>query len=350
MGAEPRGWSSRNSSWFAWSTLLRRQLALGRVTLSRVVLRTVALGAVSLATIAPWPTTGALAQSPAPLEVFTCEPYWAALVRKIAPDARVFSATHAFQDPHEIEARPALIAALRRADFAVCTGAGLEAGWLPMLQDRAGNSRVMPGAPAMFIAAEGLRLIEDAHHHSERSKGHVHAEGNPHFHLDPSLYAEVATRLTERLATLDPQRADSYRAHLEAWLPAWRELVARLKLEARPLFGVGVIAEHSSFAYLFRWLELYQVADLEPVPGVPPTPSHLRKLLEAARDDPPAAVIQTLYQDPQAGRWLAQRLRVPTLRLPSTVTAEGATRTPEGLIEHLVQTLLRELRRPTTRP
>jgi zinc/manganese transport system substrate-binding protein len=295
-------------------------------------------------------TVGALARSPSPLNVFTCEPEWAALVRRIAPEAQVFSATHALQDPHEIEARPALIAALRRADLAVCTGAGLEAGWLPMLQDRAGNPRVMPGAPGMFIAAEGLRLIEDAHHHPERGKGHVHSEGNPHFHLDPVRFADVATRLTERLATVDPHRSAAYRSSLAAWLPGWNEHVEGLKRKARPLFGAGVIAEHSSFAYLFRWLELYQVADLEPVPGVPPTPSHLRRLLAAVRDDPPSAVIQTLYQDPQSGRWLAERLRVPVLRLPSTVTVNGPTATPEGLFEHLVQTLLHELRVPAARP
>src|SRR5690606_7835311 len=57
------------------------------------------------------------------LAVFACEPEWAALARALAPAATIVSATHARQDPHQIEARPALIAALRRADIAICTGA-----------------------------------------------------------------------------------------------------------------------------------------------------------------------------------------------------------------------------------
>jgi len=37
---------------------------------------------------------------------------WAALVRELAPQAKVHTATHAGQDPHHIEARPSLIAAM----------------------------------------------------------------------------------------------------------------------------------------------------------------------------------------------------------------------------------------------
>ena len=40
------------------------------------------------------------------LHVFACEPEWAALVKALAPQAQVTSATHARQDPHHIEARP----------------------------------------------------------------------------------------------------------------------------------------------------------------------------------------------------------------------------------------------------
>lgn len=274
------------------------------------------------------------------LQVFTCEPEWAALIKALHPSVKVFSATHAGQDPHDIEARPALISALRRADFAVCTGAGLEAGWLPTLQQRAGNPRVMPGRPGMIFAADGLSLIADAHHHTARDKGHVHAEGNPHFHLDPRRLIPVAERISEHLARADPAHAREYRTRLESWRNDWTQQIERWQQQAKPLFGLAVIAEHSSFAYLFRWLDLYQTADLEPVPGVPPTISHLQTLLDRGRQDPPVAIIQTLYQNPQAGRWLSEKLAVPALQLPSTVTAEGASSELTGLFDDLIKRLL----------
>lgn len=81
----------------------------------------------------------------AQLRVFACEPEWAALVRALAPDAEITTATSHLQDPHYIEARPSLIAAVRRADIAVCTGASLEAGWLPMLLQRSSNADIQTG-------------------------------------------------------------------------------------------------------------------------------------------------------------------------------------------------------------
>jgi ABC-type Zn uptake system ZnuABC Zn-binding protein ZnuA len=54
--------------------------------------------------------------------VFACEPEWAALTTALGgEDVEVFTATTARQDPHQIQARPALISRLRSADLAVCT-------------------------------------------------------------------------------------------------------------------------------------------------------------------------------------------------------------------------------------
>ncbi len=90
----------------------------------------------------------------AALNVFACEPEWAELVRVLGgPQVEATSATTALQDPHHIEARPSLIARARRADLVVCTGAGLEAGWLPLLLRSAGNARIQPGQPGYFEAA-----------------------------------------------------------------------------------------------------------------------------------------------------------------------------------------------------
>ena len=95
------------------------------------------LGAGLLALIGPW-----LALPASAFTVFACEPEWAALTRVLLPTAKLHVATHPGQDPHHIEARPALIAQLRSADLAVCTGASLEAGWLPTLQERAWSSPI----------------------------------------------------------------------------------------------------------------------------------------------------------------------------------------------------------------
>ena len=50
------------------------------------------------------------------LNVFSCEPEWAALVEELAGDnVEITRATTAFQDPHMLQARPSLIAGARNA-------------------------------------------------------------------------------------------------------------------------------------------------------------------------------------------------------------------------------------------
>jgi hypothetical protein len=84
----------------------------------------------------------------AALNVFACEPEWAALVQELGGDkVSVYTATTALQDPHRIEARPSLIARARGADLVVCTGAELEIGWLPLVQSQSGNAKIQTGQP-----------------------------------------------------------------------------------------------------------------------------------------------------------------------------------------------------------
>ncbi len=294
-----------------------------------------------LAFLAFWAAGGAHA-----LTVFACEPEWAALARRLAPAAEVHTATHARQDPHHIEARPGLIAQLRKADLAACTGAALEAGWLPMLQQRAGNARVQDGAPGMFYAADHVTLIDPQPGSGSPFAGDVHAAGNPHAHLDPHRMLQVAVALARRLEQVDPAEAAGYRARLAAFQSDWTARIAQWERSAAPLRGVRVAAQHGTFAYLWRWLGIEQIADLEPKPGVPPTPGHLQKLLESTRDAPPRAVVVALYHDPRAAQWLAQQLgsRPAVLQLPSTVTTEAPTDTLAGLYDALLRRLLETAR------
>ena len=140
--------------------------------------------------------------SRADLEVFACEPEWAALAVEIGGElVGADSATTALQDPHRVEARPSLIARARSADLVVCTGAELEVGWLPLVQTQSGNARIQAGQPGYFEAASVVDLI-DRPGRVDRSMGDVHPAGNPHLHLDPRNVAKVAAARGKNLAEL----------------------------------------------------------------------------------------------------------------------------------------------------
>src|SRR3954454_5845429 len=141
------------------------------------------------------------------LDVFACEPEWAALAQELGGNAvTAVSATTARQDPHQIQARPSLIARLRNAGLVVCTGAELEIGWMPILLRQSANPRIQPNTPGYFEAARQVRLLE-VPAQLDRAMGDVHAAGNPHLQTDPRNIAAVATALSARMQQLDPANA-----------------------------------------------------------------------------------------------------------------------------------------------
>ncbi|MEC4720077.1 zinc ABC transporter substrate-binding protein [Noviherbaspirillum sp. CPCC 100848] len=287
---------------------------------------------------------GAVCAPASAFTVFACEPEWAALTRVLMPDATVHTATHSRQDPHHIEARPALIAQLRSADLAVCTGASLESGWLPALQQRAGNAKVQDGAQGMFYAASQVELI-DAQPGAGGNPfaGDIHAEGNPHVHADPRNLVKISSRLAERLQTLVPAEAQQIRQRQSQFETAWSQRIGEWEKRAAPLRGQMVAAQHTAFGYLWKWLGLKQIADLEPKPGMAPTPGHLQGLLSILQAQPPLAIVTAGYQDQRAGRWLVSQLdsKVPLISLPATVDDE---RTPDALAqwyEQLINSLMK---------
>lgn len=274
----------------------------------------------------------------AALNVFACEPEWADLTRALVPDANIHTATSAQQDPHYIEARPSLIAALRGADIAVCTGASLEAGWLPALISRASNRNIQPGKPGLFYAAEQVSLYQP-HDHVDRSMGDVHPEGDPHIHLDPARLPMIVDALADRLVALAPSDADSVRLRQRQWQVSWKLATAEWRKTAAELEGLSVAVQHSNFGYLLRWLGVESAIDLEPKPGLPPSASHLSDLLSDPALEKVGLILIASYQAERPARWLANQTGLPVEILPGTVTDQPETRDLQALISYLISRL-----------
>jgi zinc/manganese transport system substrate-binding protein len=280
----------------------------------------------------------------AALNVFACEPEWGALASELGGDAvKVYSATTAFQDPHRIEARPSLIAQMRRADLAVCTGAELEIGWLPLLLRQSGNAAVQPGQPGYFEAARQVVLLEKPTM-LDRAQGDVHAAGNPHIQTDPRNIARVAQALGARLAEVDPEHAATYRARLQDFNTRWNAAMARWQAQAAPLKGMRIVVQHQGFPYLENWLGLQQVAVLEPKPGVEPSVGNLADVVARLKTTPARAVLRAAYQSPRPSEWLAEHAGIPAVVLPFTVGGSERARDLFGLFDDSLEQLLKAAR------
>ncbi len=215
------------------------------------------------------------------------------------------------RDPHQLQARPSMMRALRDADLVVAVGAELEVGWLPAALAGAGNGRVLPGRLGYFEAAAQVPLLDPGV--ADRARGDVHPMGNPHVHLDPVRMADIARALAERLARLNPTHAADYRARAEALaaavasrLPGWQALAAG---------SAGAVLYHKDGIYLLDRLGRPLLGTIEPVPGVPPTAQHLAGLIEQLRGRR-GVVLYHPYQPAQGPQRVAEALGWKAIAVP----------------------------------
>jgi zinc/manganese transport system substrate-binding protein len=297
----------------------------------RTLLRCLVVLAATFAGIAP---------AQAALRVFACEPEWGALAQELGAGlVDVAVATSAAQDPHQIQAKPSLIARARNADLVVCTGAELEIGWLPLLLQQSGNAKIQPGQPGNFAAADFVRKLE-VPTQLDRAQGDVHASGNPHVQTDPRNIALVAAALAARLRQIDPGHAAQYTKAEADFAQKWQQAIARWSAQAAPLKGVAVVSQHKAFAYLYDWLGLKEVAVLEPKPGVEPSAAHLQSVLVALKATPAKMVLYAAYQDPKPAEWLARNSGIAVVKVPFTVGGSDAAKDLFGLFDDTVARLL----------
>lgn len=276
----------------------------------------------------------------AKVTVFACEPEWQALAEKIGGEhVKTFSATTAKQNPHYISARPSLLAKMRRSDVVICSGSGLEAGWLPVLLQSAGSADVQPGGRGHFMASDAVEKLEVITDVSliDRAKGDIHPDGNPHIHLDPHRLLPVAAELRQRLQALAPAHAEYFQQREQAFAKAWQLQIAGWEQRAAALRGKPVIVYHKDWAYLADWLGLNVVGTIEPKPGIAPSAGHLAKLVQQHQNQPIHAILYAPFQDDEPPTWLADKLNTRAVMLPYTVGDEA-----KSLIE-LFEKVLKKL-------
>jgi len=255
----------------------------------------------------------------AEMNIFACEPEWASLSQELGGDKITsYSATTGLQDPHYIQARPSLISKARRADLLVCTGAGLEEAWLPLLQRKSGNADIQVGAAGYFMATDFVQLT-GMPALLDRSQGHIHAAGNPHIQTSPIMILAVAKALTNRLQQLDQANQAYYQQRWLDFEQRWQAAIERWQQQATTLIGMPIVVQHDNWDYLISWLQLEKIARLEVKPGVPPTVQDLSNVVKQLKVTPAKLVIHAAYQSPRASNWLIEKTAIDKRVLPFTV-------------------------------
>ena len=282
---------------------------------------------------------GGISSTHAKLNVVATTPELAAIAREVGGNrVEVVSLAKPTEDTHFVDPKPSFVVKLARADLLVEGGAELEIGWLPPLLEGARNPKLI-----RIAIAPGIQLLE-VPTALDRSKGDVHALGNPHYMTDPVNGQIAAQRIADGLTKVDSAGAETYRANLakfnariEAKMAGWKKLLA-------PFAGKQVVAYHNTWPYFSERFGLKIELFLEPKPGIPPTPASLAEVITRMKAEHLRLIIVEPYQNRKTAETVAAETGATVV--PVTQYPGGVKGTEAGyveLIDYLVNALAKEL-------
>jgi zinc/manganese transport system substrate-binding protein len=229
------------------------------------------------------------------------------LTRSVAGDcAEVRALVPPSTGPHDFQAKPGDLLALRQARVLVKNGLGVES-FLDALITSAENPQLV-----VIDSSRGVRVIG----------------ANPHIWLDPLRAAQQVATIGEGLAKADPGCAAGYRRRAAATTAQLRQLNADLARQLRPFQGKTFVAFHDVAPYFAERYGL-KAQFLVDVPEINPTPADLQRVAEVVK----ATQLRAVLSEPQAAarsfNALAEDLGVPIgLFDPLETGSEEASKDP----------------------
>ena len=279
------------------------------------------------------------AQSTAQLRVVATTPDLASVAREIGGDrVNVVALAKPTEDAHFVDAKPSFIVTLNRADALIEGGAELELGWLPPLLENSRNSKIAAGAPGRIVASEGIRLLEIPTSF-DRSKGDIHSLGNPHFMIDPAAAKVVARNIASHFAALDPRNAATYNANLARFNSRIDAKLADWQKQLVPYRGAKIVTYHRDFIYFAQRFGLSIVDELEPKPGIAPSPAHLAQVIGEMKRNNVKLILVQPFQNRKTAETVARQTGAAVVDAPQQPGAANNTSSYFDNMDNLVRAI-----------
>ncbi|MFZ0323740.1 MAG: metal ABC transporter substrate-binding protein [Actinomycetes bacterium] len=154
-------------------------------------------------------------------------------------------------EPHDLELAPQDVAAVARAGLVVYLS-----GFQPAVDDA-------------VVQSDTNRAFDVA------SVANLDRPGDPHFWLDPTRLADVGDAIAQRLTTVDPAGAATYRANATTLRHDLQRLDREFARGLRSCRSRDIVTSHEAFGYLAQRYDLQQVGIAGMSPDTEPTASDL---------------------------------------------------------------------------
>jgi len=221
---------------------------------------------------------------------------------------------------------------LKSADVFLMIGMELEL-WAPQIIDGSRNTSLDIVDLSKNITKLEVPVRLDA------SQGDVHRFGNPHYWLDPRNIRTIVQEIVVSLAKASPDDEQFYKANADAYLKRLDTKIAGWEATMKPFKGNKIVTFHKSWSYFADWLGLVIADQVEPKPGIPPSPSHTTELIQLVRTGNIKAIIVEPFYDTSAPQQIARSTSAKVLQLPTSAGGAEAAKDYISMMDYNIETL-----------
>ena len=279
-----------------------------------------------------------------PIEIVTTTADLKSLVEVVGGETvRVTSLLPPNQDPHAFEPKLSDRQAIQKAQLIVRIGLDHDI-WLEPILKEVKNPDLQRGSNGYVDASNGIAVLEAKSLSLAPANGHDHGAGNPHYWLDPLNAESITGTIEEGLIRIDPDRAETYALNRDRFITELKERVKIWSDRLLPYRGNAIAVYHNSWPYLARRFRLKTIGYIEPKTGVPPSPTHLSKLVrqikEQNKEQNVVVIIKEPYESDNITRYLDRATGSKTLTLAASVGAIPEAKDYLSLFEYDVGKLV----------
>jgi ABC-type Zn uptake system ZnuABC Zn-binding protein ZnuA len=236
------------------------------------------------------------------------------------------------QNPHFIEVKPSYMMKVRSADILFMVGMELEL-WAQQIIDGSRNASL-----DVVDLSQGIDKLE-VPTRLDASQGDVHRYGNPHYWLDPRNIRVIADEMVSAFTTVSPSDGDYFRSNEAAFLSQLDAKIQHWDEVMKPFAGSRIITFHKSWSYFAKWLDLNVVDQIEPKPGIQPTPSHTADLIQLVRKGNIKAIVVEPFYDTSAAERIVAETGARIIRLTTSVGGVDQARDYISMMDYNINTL-----------
>ncbi|MBI2844823.1 MAG: zinc ABC transporter substrate-binding protein [Armatimonadetes bacterium] len=222
------------------------------------------------------------------------------------------------QDIHFVEPRPSFVAGLRNADMVIVYGMGYDL-WTRPLIDNARNKKIVPGGPGYVDASLGIQKLEVPKGKIDMSMGELHPLGNPHYFLDPQNARAIARNIMGGLIRVSPKDEDTFRENYTKFTSQLNTASEKWEQTMAPHRGKKVVTYHKSWIYFLKRFGLVEFDNVEPKPGISPSPSHVSRLIANMKRENVKLIIMEPYYPSRFPDMIAKQTGGKVLQAPISV-------------------------------